>query len=263
MCRWGFSNIVKTLKKVTDERVRAYVIWLPIFGGDFKGEARKLSSSFRDKRVSYFLDPESSTGKQFERVLKTGRYVAWDAYLLYATDANWEEDPPQPDFWMHQLDGVTNAPRLDEATFTARLKAMLDEMKTPRESNSTTRGDGKVKVEFLYFNDCPAHRQALVNLKAALRASKIKADLVMINVTSEAQAEQVRFQGSPSIRVNGKDLDGRDDGYSFSCRVYQIGKITATPTKEFIQEKLRQLQPDVSGFGKQNTIKSSNQRRRL
>ena len=262
MCRWGFSNIVKTLKKVTDDRVRAYVIWLPIFGGDFKVEARKLSSSFRDKRVSYFLDPESSTGKQWERVLKTGRYIAWDVYLLYGSGAGWEDDPPQPDFWTHQLDGVTNAPSLDEATFTARLKAMLEEIKTPQESKSTTRGDGKVKVEFLYFNDCPAHRQALVNLKAALRESKIKADLVMINVTSEEQAEKVGFQGSPSIRVNGKDLDGSDDGYSFACRVYQIGNITATPTKEFIQEKLRKLQPDVSG-GRTPEHKSSNQRRRL
>lgn len=138
MCRWGFSNIVKSLKSVTDDRVRAYIVWLPIFGGDFKGEAKKLANSFRDKRVSYFLDPESSTGTQWERVLKTNRYVAWDVYLLYGAGANWTDDPPQPDFWMHQLDGVTNAPRLDEATFTAKLKAMLDGMKAPQESISLT-----------------------------------------------------------------------------------------------------------------------------
>jgi hypothetical protein len=247
MCRWGFSNVVKTLKSVTDDRVRAYIVWLPIFGGDFKGEARKLSNSFRDKRVSYFLDPESSTGKQWERVLKTNRSVAWDVYLLYGAGADWEVDPPQPNFWMHQLGGVTDAPRLDETTFTAKLKAMLDEMKTPQEPSSTIRGDGKVKVEFLYFNDCPGHKQALVNLKAALRESKIRADIVMINVTSEEQAEAVGFQGSPSIRVNGNDLDGRDDGHSYGCRIYQIdGNITPTPTKEFIQEKLK-LQLGVTG----------------
>jgi hypothetical protein len=246
MCRWGFSNIVKTLKSVTDDRVTAYIVWLPIFGGDFKGEARKLSKSFRDKRVSYFLDPESETGKEWERVLKTERFIAWDVYLLYGAGANWQDDPPLPDFWMHQLGGVAKAPRFDESTFTAKLKEMLDEMKVPPATSQST---SKVKVEFLYFDSCPGHKQTLVNLKAALLDGKISADLVLINVTSEAQAEKVRFQGSPSIRVNGKDLDGRNEGYSYGCRIYQVdGKITPTPTKEFIRAKLKEL-VRTSGYG--------------
>jgi len=105
-------------------------VWLPIFGGDFRAEARKLSRSFPDKRVSYFIDGRSLTGTVWEPVLKTERF-AWDVYLLYDAAAAWEEAPPQPGFWMHQLHGVTNAPRLDEAKFTAKLKAMLDEMKPP------------------------------------------------------------------------------------------------------------------------------------
>lgn len=239
MCRWGFSNVVKTLKSVTDDRVRAYAVWLPIFGGDFKGEARKLSNSFRDKRVSYFLDPDSSTGTQWERVLKTERFIAWDVYLLYGADANWENEPPQPAYWMHQLGGVTKAPRYDEPTFRAKLKGMVDEMKA---LPATSQPTGRAKVEFLYFKSCPGHKQALANLKAALQESKIKADLVLINVTSEAQAAKVGFQGSPSIRVNDKDLDGRNEGHSYGCRIYQVdGKVTPTPTKEFIQGKLREL----------------------
>jgi len=229
---------VKTLKSVMDDRVRAYIVWLPIFGGDFKGEARKLSNSFRDKRVSYFLDPESETGKQWERVLKTERVIAWDVYLLYRAGPNWQVDPPLPDFWMHQLGGVTKAPLFDQATFTAKLKGILDEMNVP----PVTSQANKAKVEFLYFKSCPGHKQALANLKAALQESQIEADLVLINVTSEAQAAMVGFQGSPSIRVNGKDLDGRNEGHSYGCRIYQVGgKITPTPTKEFIQEKLRDL----------------------
>lgn len=67
--RWGFSNIVKALKSVKDDRVRAYVVWLPIFAGDFRGEARKLSNSFPDRRVSYFIDERSLTGAVWEPVL--------------------------------------------------------------------------------------------------------------------------------------------------------------------------------------------------
>jgi hypothetical protein len=238
MCRWGFSNTVKTLKSVTDERVRAYIVWLPIFGGDFKGEARKLSNSFRDRRVSYFLDPESETGKQWERILKTERVIAWDVYLLYGPDAEWKEEPAQPAFWMHQLGGVTKAPTFDEPAFRANLKKMLDEMKAPNPGPANARAN----VEFLYFSSCPGHKQALVNLKAALRESEISADLTLINVTSEAQAAKVGFQASPSIRVNGKDLDGRNEGHSYGCRIYQVGgKLGPTPTKEFIKQKLREL----------------------
>lgn len=126
MCRWGFSNIVTTLKNTTDDRVRAYVVWLPIFGGDFRGESLKLSRAFRDKRVSYFTDPKSLTGDLWERVLQTERETAWDVYLLYAAGARWQEEkPPTPDFWMHQLTGVTKAPNLDEAEFRKKLKELL------------------------------------------------------------------------------------------------------------------------------------------
>lgn len=153
MCRWGFSNIVKTLKSVPDDRVRAYIVWLPIFGGDFKGEARKLSNSFRDKRVNYFLDPESETGKQWERVLNTERLIAWDVYLLYGPDAKWKDDPPIPDFWMHQLGGVTKAPVFDQPKFTTKLKGMLDEMKTPPV---TSQNNGRRRLSSYFSNRVPA-----------------------------------------------------------------------------------------------------------
>ena len=229
--------MIKTLRNVTDERLRVYIVWLPIFGGDFKGEQRKLSQRFRDKRVSYFSDSESLSGKLWEQVLKTGRPIAWDVYLLYQPDAKWKEEPPEPDYWMHQLGGVTKAPRFDEETFRARLREMIGEIKTAGiGAANANRG---LKVEFLYFRSCPGYKQALANLKAALRESGIRSDLRLISVESEKQAERIGFQGSPSIRVNGKDLDGRNEGHSFACRIYQIGgKVNAIPTKEFIQEKL-------------------------
>jgi len=244
MCRWGFSNIKKTLESVTDDRVSAYVVWLPIFGGDFRGEARKLSKSFPDKRVTYFIDAQSRTGELWERILKTEREIAWDVYLLYAPGANWVDEPPLPDFWMHQLGGVTKAPRLNQSTFTSKLKDMLDEMKGMNNTAQANGNNGRLRVEFLYFRECPGHKQALANLKDALRESKLRANLVLLSVNSAEEAEKTGFQGSPSIRVNGKDLDGRNDGFSFACRLYNIdGKITPTPTKEFIKERLRVIQP--------------------
>ena len=90
----------------------------------------------------------------------------------------------------------------------------------------------------------PTRYELVINLRAALKETGIEAGLVRIDVRNEAQAARVGFQGSPSIRVNGKDIDGRDEGYAYGCRVYQIdGKITPTPTKEFIEGRLKTLMP--------------------
>ncbi|MFY9609767.1 MAG: hypothetical protein WAU45_14260 [Blastocatellia bacterium] len=231
------------MKDVPDDRVSVYVIWDPIFGGSFDHEAKKLSGSFPDRRVSYFKDPSSLAGNLWERVLQTQNQseIAWDVYLLYGADARWENEPQQPAYWMHQLWGVAKAPRLDVPTFTAKLKDMLGEIKTSNANEAANTND-RARIEFLYFKECPAHKQALANLKAVLRESGRRADVALISVTSEQQAERVGFQGSPSIRVNGTDLDGRNEGHSYGCRVYQIGgKMTAVPTKEFIREKLSRL----------------------
>src|SRR5436305_5892381 len=120
-------------------------------------------------------------------------------------------------------------------------------LRTAKEP-STTKPNGdtqrktqakKMRVEFLYFKSCPSYKEALENLKAALRESHTNADLVLINVDSERKAQRVGFQGSPSIRVNGKDLEGRNEGANYSCRLYHInGKPTTVPSKEYIIEKL-------------------------
>src|SRR5262249_15070323 len=72
------------------------------------------------------LDPESETGKQWQPILKTP-FIAWDVYLLYGPGAQWEKQPPEPLFWMHQL-GLATAPRFDEETFTAKLKEIVGEL---------------------------------------------------------------------------------------------------------------------------------------
>lgn len=241
MCRWGFSNMVETLQNVQDERVRAYVVWLPVLGGDFEGSAQELSDSFRDSRVRYYLDPATLTGNLWEKVLKTGREVAWDVYFLYGPKARWDQDPPIPDFWMHQLGGVTKAPRLDGPRFTEKLKEMLVEM-DPSTVKPGPVSRGKMQVEFLFIDGCPSHKQALAKLRAALQKRSDSVELTVIEVTSESHAERVRFLGSPSIRVNGVDIEGRKDGFNYGCRLYEVGgKLTGTPSTEYIELRLSQL----------------------
>lgn len=138
--------------------------------------------------------------------------------MLYSGKAEWRTEPAKPDYWMHRLWGVTNAPFFAEAPFLEKLKEMLSKT----ESNITRGKNTKMKVEFLYFKSCPSQREALENLKAALRETQTHSDLILINTDSERKAHKVGFQGSPSIRINGIDLEGRKESANFSCRLYHM-----------------------------------------
>ena len=111
-----------------------------------------------------------------------------------------------------------------------------------QKSNQSSKGRPNLKIELLYFDSCPSYKEALANIKAALKERNLKAEIELINVESEEKAEKVGFQGSPSVRINGKDLEGRDEGFSISCRLYQVnGKPTVAPSKEEIIAKLESL----------------------
>lgn len=127
-CRSGFADMQKALKAIPDDRLRVYIVWLPMFPGDSRKWAQTRSDEFSDKRVSYYWDGEKIAGKAWQKVLGTKR-EAWDVYLLYGASSQWDKEPATPDFWMHQLSGITTAPRLDEEAFEAKTKELLNKVK--------------------------------------------------------------------------------------------------------------------------------------
>ena len=85
-------------------------------------------------------------------------------------------------------------------------------------------------VQLFYFDHCQSYRHALDNLREALRQESPAAEVEMVPVTSDADAKVKRFIGSPTIRVDGVDLDGPEAeslGYGFGCRVYREDGQTA------------------------------------
>lgn len=79
-----------------------------------------------------------------------------------------------------------------------------------------------MKIEFLYFEDCPGHEPALSLLERILSESGAEVPIEKIEITTQEFAIQHRFLGSPSIRINGKDIEGREEGseYGLKCRIY-------------------------------------------
>ncbi len=104
--------------------MRAYIVWEPMISSDTREWAETETSEFRDKRLRYFWDGNRLTGHEFQRVLGTNR-VAWDVYLLYGKVSRWEDAPVPPEFWMHQLNGESGAPRLDGSVFEVRTTELL------------------------------------------------------------------------------------------------------------------------------------------
>lgn len=127
----------KVLRNNSDDRLRAYIVWLPILWGDNRASAEARSGEFADPRVTYFWDGNHLTGKAWQRTLNLSGIV-WDVYFLYNGEARWGTEPTAPDFWMHQLSVADNkAPFLNEPDFEAKVKELLGKVQSAEQAKET------------------------------------------------------------------------------------------------------------------------------
>ena len=97
-----------------------------------------------------------------------------------------------------------------------------------------------VKIQLLYFDDCPSWQSSLENLKTALQIEGFDASVVLVKVEDNDDATRLKFLGSPSFQINGQDLWPEDrDIYALSCRVYSTPDgLRGYPTAEMLRKKL-------------------------
>ena len=80
-----------------------------------------------------------------------------------------------------------------------------------------------MKVEVVYFAGCPNHEALLVHLRELLSAVGASADIDLVRVEDTEAAERERFLGSPTLRIDGEDVepgaDGRTD-FGLKCRLF-------------------------------------------
>jgi hypothetical protein len=99
-----------------------------------------------------------------------------------------------------------------------------------------------VRVSFLYYEDCPSYDLALERLREVMAEEGIPGEVEVIKVETEEQAHELRFVGSPTIRVDGQDLDPPSDShYALTCRSYHLedGRISPLPSKDMIRRAFR------------------------
>ena len=98
-------------------------------------------------------------------------------------------------------------------------------------------------VEVLYFEGCPNHGPAVERVREVLRAERIVDDVKEVEVPDPETAERLRFLGSPTIRVNGVDVEPSalaSESFGLVCRTYRDGcRQSGIPSAELIREALR------------------------
>ncbi|RME72188.1 MAG: DUF2703 domain-containing protein [Chloroflexi bacterium] len=109
-----------------------------------------------------------------------------------------------------------------------------------------------MQITFLYYEDCPSHDTALERLKTVLAEKNVQADVQVVKIETEAQAQKWRFIGSPTILVDGRDIDppGPETVPALTCRAYRLedGRISPLPSKEMIRRALKTAERDVGDW---------------
>ena len=78
-------------------------------------------------------------------------------------------------------------------------------------------------IEVLYFEGCPYLEPTLALAEEVLSQLGLSANVREVEVRTPEDAERLRFLGSPSVRVDGKDIEPGVESrseYALSCRIY-------------------------------------------
>ena len=98
-------------------------------------------------------------------------------------------------------------------------------------------------VELLWWDGCPSHPEAQAELERILREEGVATEVTRVEIEDDEQARRERFPGSPTIRIDGKDVvpPGEGEPYSLTCRVYRTrdGRISAVPDPEDVRDAVR------------------------
>lgn len=93
------------LENLNSDNVKVYVVWTPVLREDDRTTANEATQLIEDDRVQQFWDDDKSLGLSFGKIvtLPRERTLAWDVYLIFDREAEWQDQPPVPADWMHQL----------------------------------------------------------------------------------------------------------------------------------------------------------------
>ncbi len=94
----------------------------------------------------------------------------------------------------------------------------------------------------MYFDGCPNFQPTMELVSRTMKDLGIKDSPVARKIDDESEAREERFLGSPTVQINGMDIEvgRRDDVPLYGCRIYQHGTDqSGIPPRELIVTALK------------------------
>jgi hypothetical protein len=99
------------------------------------------------------------------------------------------------------------------------------------------------KIDFYWWEGCPSYPEALALLESVLDERGVDLEVELHEVKTDDEAVALAFPGSPTIRVDGRDIDpiGAKSRPALNCRIYLLpdGRVSPVPSREQLEEALR------------------------
>ena len=118
----------------------------------------------------------------------------------------------------------------------------------------TTGSNGSVQIEILAREDCPNRGMALVVVERVVDETGIPAQIDVVEVASDEDAEAYRVLGSPTVLVDGRDVDPQPSlhaDFSVDDRIYRTERgPCGWPDAEWIRDALLRAVAQTTSNGR-------------
>jgi hypothetical protein len=98
------------------------------------------------------------------------------------------------------------------------------------------------RVEILYFEGCPNHEPARMLVERLARQLRIEPEIRLVEIADPDAAVELRFLGSPTVRVDGVDVEpGAEErrDFALACRIYRSeGGGAEQPDESWVRDAL-------------------------
>jgi len=98
-------------------------------------------------------------------------------------------------------------------------------------------------VELLYMPGCPNHDDAADLVRKVIQTEGLSTGLIETVVSSYEEAQARGFPGSPTLRVNGQDIENIPPDrleIGFACRTYFVeGRRRGVPPRAWVEQAIR------------------------
>jgi hypothetical protein len=110
-----------------------------------------------------------------------------------------------------------------------------------------------MRIELLYFDGCPGYERFLPRLRELVADAGLTDAVELRRVESPEAAIAERFLGSPTVRVDGVDVEleasARDD-FGLKCRLYSTAEgLRGTPPDQWVTRALKATRRTDDGDG--------------